>query len=205
MDYLFSYSPFSHTGIKMEVTASDNVSFMVGAANPTDFTSASFSKKSILGQFHLSSSNKKINSYLNYLGGKDLLNAMINQFDIVVTDTVSHKFNIAYNGSVKSVKPAAGNSHSWWGSALYLNYDLNEWAGLTARGEYFSDEKSVAGLGTNIYDITLSGNIRFENLVIIPEFRIDASSDLLFFKNSDGILPTAKSTGTFILAATYHF
>lgn len=205
MDYLFSYGPFSHTGIKMDVAASDNVSFMIGVADPTDFTSASFSKKSFLGQFHLYSANKKTNGYLNYLGGKDLFDAMINQVDIVITDTVSQKFSVVYNGSVKSVKPAAGNAHSWWGSALYLNYDLNEWSGFTARGEYFSDEKSVAGLGSNLFDITLSGNIYIDNLTVVPEFRLDAARGPLFYKNTDGIKPAIKSTSTFILAATYHF
>jgi hypothetical protein len=77
--------------------------------------------------------------------------------------------------------------------------------GLTARGEYFGDKDGVAGFGTNIFDVTLSGNIRVDNLTIIPEFRLDAAKDPLFFENSDTNLPTAKSTGTFILAATYHF
>jgi hypothetical protein len=77
---------------------------------------------------------------------------------------------------------------------------------LTLRGEYFGDDKGVAGFGTNIYDVTLSGNIRLSNLTIIPEFRLDAAKDPLFFKNSDSFgIPSDKSTGTFILAATYHF
>src|SRR5205809_2144578 len=55
MDYLFSYGPFSHTGLKMDVTPSSNVGFMVGIANPTDFTTASFAKKNFLAQLHLAS------------------------------------------------------------------------------------------------------------------------------------------------------
>ena len=78
--------------------------------------------------------------------------------------------------------------------------------GLTARGEYFGDDKGVAGFGTDIFDVTLSGNIRISNLTIIPEFRLDAAKDPLFFKENDpSNAPSAKSTGTFILAATYHF
>ena len=205
MDYMFSYGPFFHTGLKMDITARNNVGFMIGIANPTDFTSASFAKKNYLVQVHLTSANAKINGYLNYVGGKDMSDAMINQFDAVITGTVSGKFSIGYNGSVKSVKLNGGNSNSWWGSALYLNFDQTSVFGLTARGEYFSDEKSVAGFGTDIFDFTLSGNVHIDNLTIIPEFRIDASKDPLFYKNSDGVLPSAKSTGTFIIAATYHF
>jgi len=124
---------------------------------------------------------------------------------VVVTGTVSSKFSLGYNGSVKDVKPAGGSSNSWVGSALYLNFDPSAIFGLTLRGEYFGDDKGVAGIGTNIFDATLSGNIRISNLTIIPEFRLDAANDPIFFTNSDGVTPTAKSTGSFLLAATYHF
>jgi hypothetical protein len=205
MDYMFSYGPFFHTGFKMDITASNSLGFMIGIANPTDFSSASFAKKSYLAQMHLTSSNTKINGYLNYVGGKDISNAMINQFDAVVTGTVSGKFSIAYNGSVKSVRPNGGSNISWWGSAVYLNFDPTPVVGLTARGEYFSDEKSVAGFGTNIFDLTLSGNIHIDNLTIIPEFRIDKAKEPLFYKNSDGMSPSTKGTESVILAAVYHF
>src|SRR5215467_462839 len=175
MDYMFSYGPFFHTGLKMDVTANKNIAFMVGVANPTDNTSASFAKKNFLGQFHLTSSNGKINGYVNYVGGKDMSDATTNQFDVVITATVSSKFNVGYNGSVKSVKAdGKSESDSWWGSAVYLNYDPVSMFGLTLRGEYFDDEKGVAGFYNKIFDVTLSGNIRIDNLTIIPEFRVDS-------------------------------
>jgi putative OmpL-like beta-barrel porin-2 len=81
--------------------------------------------------------------------------------------------------------------------------------GLTARGEYFDDEHAVANIGgfgeNKIFDLTLSGNVRIDNLTIIPEFRLDAAAEPIFFKNSDNGFPTAKSTSSVILAATYHF
>jgi len=203
MDYMFSYGPFFHTGLKMDVTATKNIAFMVGVANPTDNTSASFAKKNFLGQVHLTSSNAKINGYLNYVGGKDMSEATTNQFDAVVTATISSKFNIGYNGTVKSVKAdGKSDADSWWGSALYLNYDPVSMFGLTLRGEYFDDEKGVAGFYNKIFDVTLSGNIRIDNLTIIPEFRLDSGEEPMFYKNSGELV---KSTGTFLLAATYHF
>jgi hypothetical protein len=205
MDYMFSYGPFFHAGLKADITVNKNFAFMLGVANPTDMVSASFAKKHFLGQVHLTSTNSKINGYLNYMGGKDLSDASVNQVDIIFTGIVSSEFNIGYNGTVKFVKPSGGGSESWWGSAIYLNYDPISMFGLTARGEYFGDKDGVAGFGTTIYDVTLSGNIRIDNLTIIPEFRLDASKNPLFFKNSDTDFPTAKSTGTFILATTYHF
>src|SRR5689334_15624660 len=137
MDYMFSYGPFFHTGIKMDVTASGNFGFMVGVSNPTDMSTASFSKKFGIAQIHMTTTNAKINAYVNYVGGKDMADNMINQFDAVVTGIVSSKFNIGYNGTVKLVKPSDKSGDSWWGSALYLNYDPSALFGLTARGEYF--------------------------------------------------------------------
>lgn len=178
---------------------------MLGIANPTDMVTASFAKKHFLGQVHLTSNDAKINGYLNYMGGEDPSEAIVNQVDVIITGTVSSKFSIGYNGTVKSVKPDGGSSDSWWGSALYLNYDPNSVFGLTARGEYFSDKDGVAGFGTDIFDLTLSCNIHIASLTIIPEFRLDSANDPIFYKNSDKISPTAKSTGSFILGAAFHF
>ena len=203
MDYLFSYGPFSHKKLKMDVTPSSNVGFMVGVANPTDFTTASFAKKNFLAQLHLASTNTKLNAYINYVGGKDPGDKMVNQFDAVVTGVVSSKFNIGLNGSVKSVKPDGGESDSWWGTAAYLNFDPSSALGITLRGEYFDDKKGVTGVvNTSVFDATLSFNIHIDNLTIIPELRLDAAQDPIFFKNSGEAI---KSTGSFILAATYHF
>ncbi|MFI5186108.1 MAG: outer membrane beta-barrel protein, partial [Chitinophagales bacterium] len=136
MDYMFSYGPFSHTGIKMDVTVNGNFAFMIGISNPTDMVTASFSKKFAIAQVHLTTTDTKVNVYVNYVGGKDNNDNGINQVDAVVTGTVSSKFNIGYNGTVKIVKPSGGSSESWWGSAIYLNYDPCAVFGLTARGEY---------------------------------------------------------------------
>lgn len=205
MDYMFSYGPFFHTGLKMDVTLKSNVSFMVGIANPTDMSTASFAKKFALAQFHLASANGKIGGYLNYVGGKDQSDGVSNQVDLVVTGIVSDKFNIGYNGTVRSYKPEGIDGNAWWGSALYLNFDPTTRFGLTARGEYFSDTKGVAGFYNKIFDFTLSGNVRIDNLTIIPEIRLDSGKNPMFYKNDDKLDPTAKSTASFILAATYHF
>jgi len=104
---------------------------------------------------------------------------------------------------VKSVKPDGGESDSWWGTAAYLNFDPSSALGITLRGEYFDDKKGVTGVvNTSVFDATLSFNIHIDNLTIIPELRLDAAQDPIFFKNSGEPI---KSTGSFILAATYHF
>jgi Putative beta-barrel porin-2, OmpL-like. bbp2 len=207
MSYMFSYGPFFHTGIKAEYTAGI-FGFMVGVANPTDNVSASFGKKMVLGQVSLGTS--KVKAYLNYQGGKDIGSNSINQVDFVFTGTVSEQFSVGYNGTYQSFKANGKNDgNSWWGSAVYLNFDPTKVFGLTLREEYFDDKKGVSGLtfatggvATSVFASTLSGNIHFDNLTIIPEFRLDNAKEAIFTKNPNEMV---KSTGTFILAATWHF
>jgi Putative beta-barrel porin-2, OmpL-like. bbp2 len=202
MSYMFSYGPFFHTGLKADIAASDNVSFMLGISNATDFSSASFARKFFIAQFHAATSNGKISGYLNYVGGKDMGNTTSNQFDAVITGKVSDKFSIGYNGTVKTAKNGTDKG-TFWGSALYLNVDFTSTCGLTFRGEYFDDKDGITGvIGTSIFSPTLSGNFKIGGLTIIPEFRLDAADDMIFVKNSGDV---TKSAGAFILAAIYAF
>jgi hypothetical protein len=163
----------------------------------------------ILGQNSAPGPDGKLKVYLNYQGGKDTASTAINQVDLVVTGVLSDKFSVGYNGTVQNVKGKGKSSgDSWWGSAVYLNVDPSKVFGVTLRGEYFDDKKGasvfsgVTGIPTSVFAATLSGNIRIENLTIIPEFRLDNAKDAIFVKNSG---EAVKSTGTFILAATWHF
>jgi hypothetical protein len=207
MDYMFSYGPFFHTGAKADFTFG-NVGFMVGVTNPPDMLTASFTKKFFIGQFSAASTNGKVKGYLNYVGGKYENDVATNQLDLVLNGTVSNKFSLGYNGTVQFVTPSGGDGNSWWGSAVYLNFDPTSMFGLTLRGEYYDDKKGDSGLttatgaATSIFDATLSGNIKIDNLTLIPEFRLDNAEDAIFFKNSG---EAVKSTGSFILGAAYHF
>ncbi|MFT3901867.1 MAG: outer membrane beta-barrel protein [Niabella sp.] len=206
MSYMFSYGPFFHTGLKMDVAPSDNVSFMIGVANPTDYTTASFEKKFLLGQFHAASSNGVLSGYLNYAGGKDTAGTASHQLDLVLTGKVSDKFNIGYNGTTRSLKPGGGEKGSFWGSALYLNYDPTEITSLTLRGEYFDDTNGAGAtggaVGTSVFSATLSANFKVGGLTIIPELRHDAAKDAVYYKK-DGA--TTKGATSFLLAAVYSF
>jgi len=204
MDYMFSYGPFFHTGLKADVALGGTSAFMVGIANPSDFSSmpVPHTAKWALAQFSTGTSNGKLKAYLNYQGGKYAEGSNLNQVDLVVTGTVTDKFSIGYNGTVQSRDPKDGSSNSWWGSALYFNVDPTKNFGFTLRTEYFDDKKGVLGLGSSIFDVTLSGNIRVGNLTIIPELRMDNASEEIFLK---GNAEPTKSTFTGLLAATYHF
>jgi hypothetical protein len=203
MSYMFSYGPFFHTGLKADVAISSNFSFMLGVANPTDYSTASFANKFFLAQLHGASSSGSFSAYLNYVGGKDMGNTTSHQIDAVITGKISDMFSLGYNGTYKTAKKS-GNTGSFWGSALYFNIDPSPKCGLTLRGEYFDDADGITGyLGTSIFAATLSSNIKIGGLTIIPEVRLDsAKDDFLFVKNNgDG----TKSTFSFILAGIYSF
>jgi Putative beta-barrel porin-2, OmpL-like. bbp2 len=206
MSYMFSYGPFSHTGLKADITVSKNFGFMVGVANPTDYLSAPFEKKFFIAQLHAATTDGKFVAYLNYVGGKDTSKTVQNQIDLVATVKVSGMFSIGANGTVKFVKPDGMSNESWKGAAVYLNVDPTAKFGFTVRGEYFDDKKNVTGYfypGTSLFEGTLTLNIKpTAGLMIMPEFRIDGAKDPFFIKH-DG--SSSKSTGSFILAAIYSF
>lgn len=202
MSYMFSYGPFSHTGIKADIAVGKKSNFMIGIANPTDMVAVTTARKYALGQFSTATADDKLKAYVNYVGTfGGSFNS--NQFDVVLIGTLSDMFSIGYNGTVQSVKQKGATKNSWWGSAVYLNYDPVSSFGMTLRAEYFDNEEGVvAAPGTKIFDISLSPNIKIGNLVIIPELRVDAGKAAIFKKN-DGT--NTKTAVAGLLAATYHF
>jgi hypothetical protein len=210
MSYLFSYGPFFHTGLKAEATAGKN-GFMLGIANPTDLKSTNFEHKYIIGQYSTASANDKFKAYLNFLAGKPNDSTKNNQFDAVLTGTITDKFSVGLNGSIASYKLREegkyGSSKSWYGTAVYLNFDPQSWLGLTLRGEYFNDEKQlnvfgVAPKGGNVFETTLSFNFKVENFIFIPELRWESASQEIYTKSSG---EPVKSNGHILFAAVYKF
>ncbi len=202
MSYMFSYGPFTHTGLKADIGLGSKSALMVGVANPTDFATTVSSRKFALAQFSTATANDKFKAYLNYQGSYGGIYSLT-QFDAVFNIVASSQFGIGLNGTVQSVKPDGGDGNAWWGAAAYLNYDPTSTFGITLRGEYFDNKKEVVTApSTSIIDVTLSPNFKVGNLTIIPELRLDAGKDEIFLKNDGGF---SKTTLTGFLAATYHF
>lgn len=210
MSYLFSYGPFLHTGVKAETSFGRN-GFMLGIANPTDLKSTTMSHKYVIGQYSTSSANEKIKAYFNFLSGKPHDSLRNSQFDVVLTAAVSDKFSVGLNGSMATFKNRIdgkyGAADEWWGTAAYLNFDPKSWLGITLRSEYFNDEKQLnvfgyAPMGGNVFANTLSFNFKVDNLIIIPEFRMESASQEIFSKAGGA---STKSTANVLLAAIYQF
>lgn len=206
VSYMFTNGPFSHTGLKADISLGGKSAFMVGISNPTDYRSAPGMPKSFIGQFSTGSKDGKLKAYFNFVGGKQNDYKKVVQGDIVAIYAGSSKFSIGVNGTLQSLKLDADsngtfNSSKWYGAVLYLNVDPVNWFGLTLRTEYISDKDEYLGL-KHVFAPTLSANFKIDNLMIIPEFSLDNAGNSVFYKN---VIETTKSTGSFILAATYHF
>jgi hypothetical protein len=206
MSYMFSYGPFFHTGVKADYTAGKS-GFMLGIANPTDLKSASFAPKTLIAQYSFAPTDN-FKAYVNYQGGKASANAKLQQIDVVLTDAISDKFTIGYNGTIFGGKTTDslgkfGDSHSWWGSALYLNVDPQPWFGLTLRGEYFDNKKAVsAAPEASMFATTLSANFKINGLTFIPEIRHEVANKGVFTDHSGEL---TKNSTSLLLAAVYKF
>lgn len=209
--YMFSNGPFFHTGLKAEIAAGP-VSFMLGVANYTDESTSTNSVKTALAQVSGNFADEKISFYLNYVGFGGSENGLnpgalkgLNQVDLVLSGTISSKFSIGYNGTVQSRKQVDGSpdpSGSWWGSALYFNYDPTSSIGLTFRTEYVGDKKGVAFGSENIFANTLSLNYKVGPLTIIPEIRFESAGNPIYV---DKEYTGSKSTASALLAAVLSF
>ena len=213
MSYMFTNGPFSHTGIKAEASKGKH-GFMLGISNATDFRitpDSQINHKFLIAQYSYKPS-EAVSIYINYVGGQSPDTTKSTQLDAVVTAKCSDKFSIGFNGTVNSTKTWDGaknrDGESWWGSALYLNYDPKAWLGLTLRTELFSDKNqykvfSGSTEGGQVFATTLSANFKTGNFILIPEFRLDNTEKAVLFTDNRGTFK--KSASSFLIAAIYSF
>jgi hypothetical protein len=98
--------------------------------------------------------------------------------------------------------PVSGSSGSWFGNALYLNFDPTASLGVTLRSEYISDSKLVYFGTKNIFANTVSLNAKVGPLTIVPELRFESAQSAIFLKE-DGT--PKKSTVSALMAVMYKF
>lgn len=192
--YLFSYGPFSHTGLKADFTLSDDLSLMLGVFNDTDLT-----------EFN-ATGDYAVGAQLGYKG--QFLNVLYDPsfFEIDFTGgfDLSDDFYLGVNAAYLSLEDDAGG---FMGAALYPQYTVSETFSIGLRGEYFIEDGAFGAIGTGIEDssvfaATLTGSFVIDDLIIKPEIRLDSASDNAFLDND---LAFTKSLGSFVLAAIYQF
>ncbi len=197
--YLFSYGPFSHTGIKADFALSDDLSMMLAVMNPTDLT-----EFNPTGQY----------AYGLQLGYKgQYANLLIDNgsFEIDYTGGVeiSDKFFLGLNAAMFSGDEEDGIG-SFAGIAVYPQMATSENFSIGLRGEYFAETDFFGAVGAfdaegdaSVFAVTLTGSATIGNLMIKPEFRLDSTSEDDTFVNGDG--EPLSSLSSFVLAAVYSF
>jgi hypothetical protein len=190
--YLFSYGPFSHTGLKADFALSDDFSLMLAVMNPTDATEYNPTGKYVFG------------AQLGYKG--QLLNFLTDdgayEIDFTGGFDLSESFFLGINAAYYD-----NDGTGFAGAALYPQYATSDSFTIGLRGEYFVENGDFGAIGTGVEDssvfaATLTGSYSIENFTIKPELRLDSSSDDAFF-NTD--LMPKKSLSSFVLAAIYAF
>ena len=192
VSYLFNAGPFSHTGLKIDYAATEDLSFMIAVTNPHGVIAGANSdsdnyqlgfQTGYKGQFfNLAYGADGFGDtdvlYLDYTGGFD------------ISDSLYLGINAAYANSEDA-------DAGYQGVALYLQNAFSDTFSLGLRPEFFT---TTSGSGDeSVSAFTLSGNTSLsDSLKLITELRYDTSDDVTFIGGKE------KVTGLTI-AAVYSF
>ena len=194
--YMFSYGPFSHTGLKLDYAINDDWSLMGAIMNDNDLTEFNPTNNYTLG-----AQVGYKGTYLNFLYGPQF------QVDLTTGFDISDSFYLGLNSTYYVDNDTDA---SFYGVAIYPQLQTSESFVLGFRAEYFGEGKGgVGAIGrydddgdANAFEFTLTGNYAIGDLMIIPEFRIDTTSEDTFL--NDDFEPTG-SLASFLVAAVYKF
>ena len=113
--YMFSYGPFSHTGIKADIAVSEDVSLMLGVLNSTDMTEF----QPVGDDFMIGAQLGLFGQYINYLGGGS---ARVSQIDFTGGFNITEDFFLGINATSYS----DDSDVEFSGVALYPQYSFSE-------------------------------------------------------------------------------
>jgi len=174
--YMFSYGPFSHTGLKANIKLSDKWSLLGAVMNPTDMTEFNLNGTYTFGG-QLAYSTDAGNTYLNVVygdqdgklnSGDNLVSGTTSlgktfQIDLTTGVDISPAFSVGVNTTYQTIAPGEvftqseiqdlnGDGAGFYGIAAYLQAKPKDSFGIGFRGEYFSVFNSglseVVGLNT---------------------------------------------------------
>ena len=190
--YMFSYGPFSHTGVKADFALSDDISLMLGIFNQTDQTEANYDRYTAFGaQLGL------YGQYINLLAGEDYF-----QLDYTGGFDLSDSFFMGINATTATLAGDTGFA----GVALYPQLTTSDSFAIGLRGEFFSETDGFGALvsdgDADNFSLTLTGSYTAGNFMFKPEFRLDSASSEIF-----AISPTetSDSLASFVMAMIYTF
>ena len=195
VSYLFNAGPFSHTGIKMDYAASEDLSFMLALTNSHAISSAD---GNVGGEMQFGAQVGYKGQFLNFIyGGVDGSGITDNLFvDYTGGFDLSESFFVGINAAYSNSSDADAG---YQGAALYLQNTFSDSFALGLRPEFFT---YTSGAGdTSVTAFTLTANTSLtENLKLITDLRFDNSDDFII-----EAFPTEKSVSALTIAAVYSF
>jgi hypothetical protein len=195
VSYLFNAGPFSHTGIKLDYAASEDLSFLLAVTNAHAISSGD-ANESGATQYGAQVGYK--GQYLNFIYGAVTETSATDALFLDYTGgfDLSDSFFVGINAAYAySDEEEAG----YQGAALYLENTFSDTFALGLRPEFFSltsDDDSE-----DVLALTLTASTQLdENLKLITELRYDSSNDYII----EGIAAEKNATALTI-AAVYSF
>ena len=195
VSYLFNAGPFSHTGIKLDYAASEDLSFLLAVTNAHAISSGD-ANESGATQYGAQVGYK--GQYLNFIYGAVTETSATDALFLDYTGgfDLSDSFFVGINAAYAySDEEEAG----YQGAALYLENTFSDTFALGLRPEFFSltsDDDSE-----DVLALTLTASTQLdENLKLITELRYDSSNDYII----EGIAADKNATALTI-AAVYSF
>jgi len=195
--YLFSYGPFSHTGLKADVDLGNDWSAMLAVMNPTDLTELN------------GTGDYAVGAQLGYSG--QFLNFLYSQGGFEVDYTggfdLTEELFLGINAAHFSQEDNGG---TFTGLALYPQYKTSETFSVGLRAEYFMEGDFFGAIGNqfdadgdaSVFALTFTGSATIGDLILKPEIRLDSASEDVFLDNDRD--PTA-SLASVLIAAIYSF
>jgi len=220
--WLFSFGPFTHTGIRASYKVNDMISVLGMVANGWDNTVDDNDGKSLGAQIAITP-NDSISILLNWVSGPETIgnqaafsNDTTNLFDTVIdvafTNSTSAQINLVYGIQANGAAGTRGDAE-WWGISTIVRHDYNKWFSINLRGQVFNDLDGTraasaatlpTGQGQELWAITVTPEVRVnQNMVVRMEFRHDQSSRNAFYGSGAG--DTRKTQNTVAVNGLFYF
>lgn len=194
VSYLFNAGPFSHTGVKLDYAASDDLSFLVALTNSHAISSAD---GNVGGEMQIGGQIGYKGQYLNLIyGGVDGSGITDNIFlDYTGGFDLSDLFFVGLNAAYSNSSDADAG---YQGVALYLQNTFSDTFALGFRPEFF---QANGASDASVTAFTLTANTSLtENLKLITDLRLDSSEDAAI-----EVFGGEKSVSAITIAAVYSF
>ena len=194
VSYLFNAGPFSHTGIKLDYAASEDLSYMLAVTNSHAISSAD---GNVGGEMQFGAQVGYKGQYLNFIyGGVDGSGITDNMFvdytgGFDLSDSLFLGINAAYSHSEDA-------DAGYQGAALYLENTFSDSFALGLRPEFF---QMNGASDATVTALTLAASSSLtDNLKVITELRMDSSEDGMI-----EAFAGEESVSALTIAAVYSF